>query len=231
MIRLSDVAVRRSRQFELQVPSWEVGRGSVVGLVGPNGAGKTTLLHLLLGLLRADRGTVAVHGLDPIKEVAEVRRNTGFMTPDVPVWKGSVERCLWAHSGYYPTWNADLAEQLRDRFALDPRARVTTLSRGGKVRLRLVLALSYEPPLLVLDEPTLGLDVDSRDELQDELGRIVGEGERTVILTSHRLDDVQRLADRIVLLRGGRIVADGPTEELCAEASLEDLSRSLSAPA
>ena len=135
LVELTGVVARRG-DFELQVPAWRVEPGTVVGVVGPNGAGKTTLLQLLPGLDRAQAGQVRVLGRDPIQDPVEVRSQLGFMTDDLPLFDLRIGALCRTLSGYYPTWDADLVEQLLQRFDLQPGARVRSLSRGQGTRLR-----------------------------------------------------------------------------------------------
>ncbi len=215
-IELRDLMVRRNG-FTLRVPSWRVGRGEVIGVVGPNGAGKTTLLETLAGLRRPTSGTVRVFGCDPWLEPVAVRSRLGFMTDDMPVLVQRTDRLLRLLSGYYPSWDAGLVEELLARFRLDPRAKAHQLSKGQGTRLRLVTAMAFRPAVLVLDEPATGLDVGGRRALLESVLEVVGDPERSVIVSSHMLADVERVADRLLVLNAGEVVAEGPTDALVGE--------------
>ncbi len=216
LVELTGVVARRG-DFELQVPAWRVEPGTVVGVVGPNGAGKTTLLQLLPGLDRAQAGQVRVLGRDPIQDPVEVRSQLGFMTDDLPLFDLRIGALCRTLSGYYPTWDADLVEQLLQRFDLQPGARVRSLSRGQGTRLRLLVAMAFRPRVLVLDEPATGLDVLGRRRLLQSVLEVVQDSERAVVVSSHLLTDLERVADRLLVLDRGRVVADGPTPELVGE--------------
>jgi ABC-2 type transport system ATP-binding protein len=210
---MENLVVRRPN-FVLSVPEWTVSPGGVFGVVGANGAGKTTLLELIPGLARADEGHLQVLGLDPIANPVEVRSSVGFMSDDMPIFSETVGRLMWFLSGYYPTWNDVLVGKLLDRFGLDERRSVTELSRGEGTRLRLITALAFEPALLVLDEPCAGLDFEARRRLLETVLDIVRDPQRAVILSSHQLGDVERVADHVLALSRGQVVAQGTPDDL-----------------
>ena len=222
LIELNDVRVRRGR-FELHVPRWTVEPGSVVGVVGPNGAGKTTLLELLPGFTRPGGGSVGVFGRDPHREVEAVRAELGFMSDDMPVFRMSVGMLLRTLSGYYRSWDAKLVEELVERFQLDTGAPTWKLSKGQGTRLRLVCAMAFRPRVLVLDEPATGLDVGGRRDLLRTVLEVVQDSDRAVVVSSHLLTDLERVADTLLVLRDGQVVADGATEDLVGdERTLEE---------
>jgi ABC-2 type transport system ATP-binding protein len=222
LIRFEDVKVRRG-DFVLDVPRWSVPAGCVVGIVGPNGAGKTTLLELLPGLRAPAEGSVRVFGHDPCRAPAAVRSRLGFMSAGMPIFDMRIDHLLRTLSGYYPSWNAALVDRLLEQFALDPRKRVHALSRGQGTRLRLMTALAFEPDVVVLDEPTSGLDLAGRHMLMGEVLDTVRDEGRSVVISSHQLQDVERLADRLLVLRGGEVLREGPTDEVVAdERTLEE---------
>jgi ABC-2 type transport system ATP-binding protein len=174
LVRVEGLLVFRG-SFRLDVPSWSVAPGQVIGVAGPNGAGKTTLLEALAGLRAVDRGSVRVFGLDPWRDPVAVRSALGFMSDDMAVFDLRVGSLLRMVSGYYPTWDAALVETLLERFGLDPRRKVAELSRGQGTRLRLVLAMAFRPRLLVLDEPAGGLDLSGRRRLLESVLEVVRE--------------------------------------------------------
>ena len=200
--------------FVLNVPSWSLPAGQVVGLVGPNGAGKTTLLRLLAGLEAPTEGTVSVLGMDPVAQLPQVRQQLGFLSDDQALFSLPIGRLLSMLSGYYPTWDAQLVTELMTRFELDPKQRIDRLSKGASTRVRIVIALAHRPKVVLLDEPGLGLDLAARKSLLRTVVEIAGDGERSVVLSSHRLEDVARITDRLLVLRDGAVVKDGPTDAL-----------------
>jgi ABC-2 type transport system ATP-binding protein len=203
--------------FRLEVPAWRVGPGQVVGVVGPNGAGKTTLLETVAGLRPADSGSVRVFGLDPWVRPVEVRSALGFMSDDMAVFELRVDRLLRMVSGYYPSWDGELAGSLVERFAIDTRKKAGELSRGQGTRLRLVMAMAFRPRLLVLDEPAAGLDLSGRRLLLESVLEVVRDPLRSVLVSSHVLHDVERIADRLLVLGSGRVVQEGETAGLVGE--------------
>lgn len=205
---------RLSRSFGAKLAldrvNLKVNRGEVFGLVGANGAGKTTLLKHLLGLLRAESGAVRVFGLDPVKASVEVLGRIGFLSEDrdMPGWM-RVDEMLRYLRGFYPAWDPGYAETLRRQFNLDPGARVRQLSRGELAKLGLIGALAHRPELLVLDEPSSGLDPVVRRELLEAVVRSVADEGRTVVFSSHLLDEIERVSDRVAMMAGGKVVLDG----------------------
>ena len=209
------VVVRGS--FRLEVPGWRVAPGEVVGVVGPNGAGKTTLLEAVAGLRPAAAGQLRVFGLDPWSRPVAVRSALGFMSDDMALFELRVDRLLRLLSGYYPTWDAALVGQLLERFEIDTRRKVGDLSRGQGTRLRLVTAMAFRPRLLVLDEPAAALDLAGRRRLLESVLEVVKDPQRSVLVSSHALHDVERIADRLLVLGGGRVVQEGETAALVGQ--------------
>ena len=208
-----------SRRFGDKIALAEVDlvleRGVVLGLVGKNGAGKTTLIQHLLGLLRAQRGSVRVFGLDPVSDPAGVLGRIGYLSEErsLPGWM-TVGELMRYTAAFYPRWDSVYATRLCDDFRLDPRQKVRTLSRGQHARAGLVAALAHRPELLLLDEPSSGLDpVVRRDVLEAILHTVAEEG-RTVLFSSHLLDEVERMSDQLALIDGGRILLTGGLDKI-----------------
>jgi ABC-2 type transport system ATP-binding protein len=216
LIELHGLVVRRN-SFRLKVPRWTLSPGRVIGLVGPNGAGKTTLLESVAGLRRTHGGQIHVFGLDPWQNPVRVRSALGFMSDDMPLFAMRVGGLLRMISGYYPSWDRELVDELLERFKLDPRKSVYQLSRGQGTRLRLITAMAFRPQVLLLDEPAAGLDLGGRRALLDSVLNVVRDPQRSVVISSHMLADVERIADRLLVLNEGRIVREGPTNELVGE--------------
>jgi ABC-2 type transport system ATP-binding protein len=213
LVEVRDLTVRRGA-FTLQIDEWQLWPGEVVGVVGPNGAGKTTLLESVAGLRPVTAGSVRVFDRDPWRNPAEVRTGLGFMSDDMPVFAMRIGKLLEMLSGYYASWDGTLAEQLLGRFDLDPRDQSFKLSKGQGTRLRLVVAKAFRPRILVLDEPATGLDVAGRRSLLESVLEVVRDAQRSVVVSSHMLADVERIADRLLVLDGGRVVKDGLTDQL-----------------
>ena len=216
LIALNDLRVKRG-SFSLDIPQWSVAPGQVIGLVGPNGAGKTTLLEILSGLLSPTNGNVEVLGSDPWASPVEVRSALGFMSDDMPIFALRINKLLRTVSGYYETWDRDLVEDLLERFKLDPRMHVSRLSKGQATRIRLVLAMGFRPRLLLLDEPASGLDLAGRHTLLESVLDEVRDPARSVIISSHLLQDEERISDRLLVLDRGEVVTEGLTDELVGD--------------
>jgi len=192
-----------------------VPRGVVFGLVGANGAGKTTLIRHVLGLLKAQTGSVRVFGLDPVKEPISVLSRIGYLSEegDLPGWM-RVDELMRYMRAFYPTWDEAYAQNLRRQFDLDPAAKVKTLSKGQKARAGLLVALAYRPELLLLDEPSSGLDPIVRRDILGAIVRTIADEGRTVLFSSHLLDEVERISDRVAMLKGGHILFTGELDEI-----------------
>lgn len=195
--------------------SLEVPQGGVFGLVGSNGAGKTTLIKHILGSHYAQSGTVSVFGLDPVAEPVKVLGRIGYMSEDrdIPNWMRVGEIIDFTRS-FYPAWDNHYAAELVELFELDTKQKIRHLSRGQAARICLLLALAHRPELLVLDEPSSGLDPVIRRDILTAIVRTTADDGRTVLFSSHLLDEVERLADRVAILHQGRIVLDESLETI-----------------
>lgn len=185
----------------------DIPQGCVFGLVGENGAGKTTLIKHIMGLLKAKSGTIRVFGKDPVKDPEGVLSRIGYMSEDrdIPKWM-RVGELMQYTQGFYPRWDEDFADQLLKSFDLDPSQRIKTLSMGQTAKACLLVVLAHRPDLVVLDEPSSGLDAVVRKHILDSAIRTVAAEGRTVLFSSHLLHEVERVADYIALVNRGRVV-------------------------
>jgi len=210
---------RVTRQFgtktALDDVSLTVPRGGVFGLIGGNGAGKTTLIKHLLGLLKAQAGAVRVFGLDPIENPVGVLGRIGYLSEerDLPSWMRVGELMRYTQA-FFPNWDEAYAEELRQAFDLDGQAKIKNLSRGQRARAGLLVALAHRPELLVLDEPSSGLDPVVRRDILGAIIRTIADEGRTVLFSSHLLDEVERVADRVAIIHQGRILLTAPMDQL-----------------
>jgi ABC-2 type transport system ATP-binding protein len=218
VVAVSDLSRRFGPKTVLDQLSMYVPRGGVFGLVGENGAGKTTLIKHVLGLLRAETGSVRVFGRNPVQEPVEVLGRIGYLSeqPDLPGWM-RMDELLRYSSAFYPSWDAAYAEHLRQTFALDKRQRIRTLSKGQKAKAALLIAQAHRPELLVLDEPSSGLDPVVRRDILEAIIRTVGDEGRTVFFSSHLLEEIERVADHIAMLHEGKMVLCGSLDEIKAQ--------------
>jgi ABC-2 type transport system ATP-binding protein len=202
------------RGLTLAVP-----RGSICGFLGRNGAGKTTTLKMLMGMTKATGGEGRVLGLRiaDAGESTEIRRRTGFVGEDKRFpWSITVAELLRFTRAFYPRWRPDLAERYRRAFQLPAGASAGRLSKGMRSRLALVLALARGAELLLLDEPTEGLDPSTTEETLQALVSLVAEQGTTVFFSSHQLAGVEQIADRICIVDEGRTVVCDSLDELKA---------------
>ena len=215
VVRVTGLTRRFGAKAALDSVSLELNRGVVYGLVGVNGAGKTTLIRHLLGLLKAESGSVRVFGLDPVDNPVGVLSRIGYLSEenDLPGWM-TVSELMRYSRAFYPKWDDGYAAELQKSFALDPAARIKTLSKGQKARAGLLIALAYRPELLVLDEPSSGLDPIVRRDILGAVIRTVADEGRTVLFSSHLLDEVEQVADHVTMISHGRVVLSAPLKTI-----------------
>src|SRR3989454_5673113 len=215
VVTVSELTRRFGATTALASVSWSMPRGAVYGLVGANGAGKTTLIKHILGLLRAESGSVRVFGLDPVADPVAVLSRIGYLSEenDLPGWM-RVDELIRYTSAFYPKWDDAYADELRRAFALDPAAKVKELSRGQKARAGLLIALAHRPELLGLDEPSSGLDPIVRRDILGAVIRTISDEGRTVLFSSPLLDEVEQVADHVTMISYGRIVLSAPLDAI-----------------
>jgi len=215
VISVSELTRRFGTKKALDSVSLSLPRGAVYGLVGANGAGKTTLIKHILGLLAAQSGSVRIFGLDPVADPVAVLSRIGYLSEenDLPAWM-RVDELIHYSRAFYPAWDDGYAEELRQAFALDPAGKIKTLSKGQKARVGLLVALAHRPELLVLDEPSSGLDPIVRRDILGAVIRTIADEGRTVLFSSHLLDEVEQVADHVTMISRGRIVLSEPMDAI-----------------
>lgn len=204
--------------FALDDVTFDLPKGYIMGLIGPNGAGKSTLIKLILNMIRRGHGSIQVLGLDNIIDEEAVKKQLGVVFDSSYLyeqWKVSkVERIV---APLYPAWNGERYRRYLDDFGLggaqNGKKKIRDLSRGMQMKLMLAIALSHDAKLLILDEPTSGLDVLARDELMDMLHAYIEDGEHSVLFSTHITADLERAADFITYITGGRLYYTGPKDE------------------
>ena len=194
--------------------TFTVNAGEVVGFIGPNGSGKSTTIRTLLGIIKGDAGDVKIFGKDVWKDSLEIHKRVSYVPGDVALW-GSltggeiIDLFIKLHGG----GNKEKRDYLIKRFELDPKKKAKSYSKGNRQKVGLIAALSVESDLYIFDEPTSGLDPLMEAVFQDEVEKIKKEG-KAILLSSHILSEVERLADRVVIIRQGKVVESGTLDEL-----------------
>jgi len=193
--------------FSLENIDLELPSGSIMGFIGANGAGKSTTIRILLGLIHQDAGAVNVLGHAMPADQAAAKLDIGFVSEDMRLYGPAT--LAW-HMNFlrpiYPRWDQGYAESLLERFDLKPQQKIKGLSHGQRVKAALLLALARHPRLLVLDEPTTGLDPVARMEVLQELMAVLADEDRTILFSSHNTLDVEQISDRITFIDRGRII-------------------------
>ena len=182
--------------LEMTVPA-----GAIYGFVGPNGAGKTTTIDLIFGMGAKDAGSIQVLGLDHGRDEVAMKRQVAYVSPDLifQPW-GRVHKVIQFVRGFYPTWDQAYCGRLMTSLDLGANDKISTLSFGARIKPALLLALAWRPKALILDEPTVGLDAISKQAVFTELLAAVQDAERTVLISSHGLTDVERFADHLGMI-------------------------------
>jgi ABC-2 type transport system ATP-binding protein len=194
--------------------SLEVNQGEVFGYIGPNGAGKTTTIRVLLGILKATEGAAALFGMDAWKDAVEIHKRIAYVPGDVSLWPnmtGGEVIDLFASLGR--SFDKPRRDQLLERFDLDPTKKCRTYSKGNRQKVALVSALASDAELYILDEPTSGLDPLMEQSFQSCVTELKKEG-KSVFLSSHILSEVEKLCDKIAIIREGQIVETGTLSEM-----------------
>jgi ABC-2 type transport system ATP-binding protein len=195
-------------QIDLKLPT-----GCIMGFIGANGAGKSTTLRILMGLVHQDAGSVKVLGYAMPEQQATAKRDIGFVSEDMRLYgSASLEWHMGFVRSIYAHWDSGYADQLLRRFDLRPQQKIKGMSHGQRVKAALLLALARKPRLLVLDEPTTGLDPIARREVLGELMAVLADEERTVLFSSHNTLDVEQISDQITFIDRGRIIDSSDKE-------------------
>ena len=198
---------KRYPNFTLEGVSLEVPQGAILGLIGPNGAGKSTIMRILTGLVRQDAGSVEVLGLPMPDEQVKVKEEVGYVAEDLRLYD---QMTVGWHMDFvrriYPKWDAAYAAELLERFDLEASHGIKGLSHGQRIKAGLLLVLARRPRLLILDEPTTGLDPVVRHEVLAELMEVLACEDRSILFSSHNTQDVEQISDAIAFVDRGRII-------------------------
>ncbi len=215
MVTIRGLSKRFGKVQALDAVDLDIERGRIIGLLGANGAGKSTLLRHIIGLYLPDRGRCTTLGCDAAKlSPAELAR-IGYVHQEGELidWMTAAQLLRYV-SVYYPTWNKALEERLVKEYEIVPKARVGSLSPGQRQRLAILIAVCFEPELLILDEPAAALDPVARAQFLDLLLQLFQDQNRTIVISSHILSDVEKVIDHAVIMKAGRIIADAGFDEL-----------------
>lgn len=206
---------KRYPHFFLDNMSLELFEGSVLGFIGANGAGKSTTIRILMGLVHQDSGSVEVLGHPMPAEQTAAKLEIGFVSEDLRLYGAAT--LAWHMkfvASMYPRWDQPYAVELLRRFDLKPEQKIKGFSHGQRVKAALLLALARQPRLLILDEPTTGLDPVARREVLSELMSVLTDEGRTIFFSSHNTQEVEQISDRIAFIDRGRLIAFDEKEDL-----------------
>ncbi|MBL4788971.1 MAG: ABC transporter ATP-binding protein [Kordiimonadaceae bacterium] len=201
------------KEFTLKDIDLTLEKGQVMGFIGPNGAGKSTTIRILMGMVAQDVGDVRVLGHRMPDEQADAKRNIGYVSEDMRLFPTAT--LAW-HMAFmqkiYPGWNPKYADELLRRFDLKSGQKMKGMSHGQRVKSTLLLALARFPTLLILDEPTTGLDPVARQEVLGAMMEVLADEERTILFSSHNTQDVEQLADSITFIDQGQVISSLPKD-------------------
>jgi ABC-2 type transport system ATP-binding protein len=223
-IELASLTKRFGRTLAVNNLSLKIPRGSTFGLLGPNGAGKSTTIKMLMGMLSITGGKARVLGVDVADDPVQVKQRVGYVPEAHYIYRWmTVHEAIGFCKSCFRMWNDNTCREMLRLFALDSEKKVKHLSKGMQTKLALLLAVSHEPELLLLDEPLSGLDPIAREEFLDGVLQVISDRGQTVLISSHMLDDVRRLADTVGILYEGKLLLQGnldglltSTKRICA---------------
>ncbi|MBC8356884.1 MAG: ABC transporter ATP-binding protein [Planctomycetes bacterium] len=231
VVEVTDLSRQFGSTMALDGISLRVQLGLVYGLVGANGAGKTTLIKHLLGSLRAKQGSVRVFGMDPVRNPVEVLRRIGYLSEDrdLPEWM-RIDELMRLTAACHPNWDSDYGRELLATFGLDVSKQIQHLSKGMRAQTGLIAAVAHRPDLLLLDEPSTGLDAVVRRDILNEIIRAVADDGRTAIFSSHLLDEVELMSDYVFMMDEGKMVLEGSLDDIKAQHQQLSVRSSSDAP-
>ncbi len=213
MVQLAGVT-KTYQHFQLQPVDLELTAGTVMGLIGPNGAGKSTIMRMMMGLVNPDSGSVRVLGQPMSSNAANVKQEIGYFSDDLRLYK--TESLGWHMQlvrSLYPNWDQPYAKRLLSAFGLLEEQRIKGLSHGQRVKAMLLLNLARRPKLLILDEPTNGLDPVAKQEVLAEFMHVMEDEDRSIIYSSHQTQDVEQISDWLTFIDRGRVIASNNRDE------------------
>lgn len=212
-IELRDVSWRAGSSFALRDISMSVPKGSIYGFLGPNGSGKTTTIRMFMGMMKPDRGSISVLGLPVPRHMKTILSRVGYVPERPHIYPAlTVDEQIRVHSTFYDNWDQGWCRELLTRLRIDVDRKISRMSKGETGKLLLLLALSQRPDLLVLDEPTDGLDPVVRRDVLTAVLDYVSERHATVFISSHLVHELERICDWVGVMDGGRLIAQLPMQ-------------------
>jgi ABC-2 type transport system ATP-binding protein len=212
---LQELQKHYKKKVVLDGANLDIPAGSVTGLLGKNGEGKTTLIKCALGLIAPTGGRAELLGENSWRMSAETKARIGYVPQIVQLYPWlTVRQAIDYFAVFYPKWNERLVRELVREFNVDPKQKIAALSLGTLQKVAIILAVAHEPELLILDEPAASLDPAARRDFLKALVNIAADGKRTILFSTHITSDLERVADRVAILRGGKIVYDGELADL-----------------
>ncbi|MBU8791882.1 ABC transporter ATP-binding protein [Oceanobacillus caeni] len=208
---------KRFKKFHLGPMDFELEQGMIVGLVGANGSGKSTFLRLLMKLMREDGGVVKILGMNWKEEEEEViyKKKIGYAGELLESFDSTtIKDIKFFISHFFPTWNEEKFTRLVERYRIDIDEKFSKCSKGTKKKIDFIFAMAHEPQLLLLDEPTSGVDIVSQKKMKEDLIRFMEEGERSIVLATHTVDEINQLCDQIMVMDQGRITQSFYKDEI-----------------
>lgn len=206
---------KKYKGFGLEDISFELPAGYIMGLIGPNGSGKTTLIKLIMNLAKKDSGSILVFGKDHIEHEVQVKEQIGFVYDENYFYEDfTLDRMKKVYSRFYKTWNEDLYQKYSEQFELRQDKKIKELSKGMKTKFALALALAHQPKLILMDEPTAGLDPVFRSELMEILLEQIQNEQTSILFSTHITSDLERVADYITFINKGKLVFSKAKDEI-----------------
>lgn len=221
ILEISNLSKKISNKFEIKNLSFELKKGYVTGLIGSNGAGKTSLIKLIMGLYKKDNGSIKIFDMELEDNETMIKQHIGYVA-DTPhyIEKMSLEKNAKLIKPFYPDWDEDLFNKYINFFELDSQKYFSELSKGMKIKFALTMALSHNPDLLILDEPTAGIDPIFRREILDLLYDFVSDSEKSVLISTHITSDLDKIADYLLFMDEGEIVMNGIKDDILSSYSI-----------
>lgn len=206
---------KKYKDFKLNNISFKLDRGYIMGFIGPNGAGKSTTIKLVMNLLKRDSGEIKVFGLDNVKHEKEIKQRIGFVYDKNHFYDElTLKNTRKIISNFYTNWNDDIYYKYMKIFNLKENKKVKELSKGMQMKFSLALALSHKAELIIMDEPTSGIDPISRNEILDILMEVIQDEKKAIFFSTHITTDLEKIADYITFINNGDLIFSKPKDEI-----------------